>query len=432
MNPSPTRRAFLKQAAALSPFFIVPRHVLGKGFLAPSDRVGLGFIGLGRQSQGLLRNFIKTDQTEIRAISDVDKTKVDRTLQTVAKATSDLLGKAPASAPAPYENYLDLLARRDVDAVVIATPDHWHAVQGVKALEAGKDVYCEKPLTLTVAEGRALVNATRKNNRVLQTGSMQRSDEKFRRACELVRNGYLGQLKEVLVTVGGPPVPVDFTAETLREGLNWDLWLGPNPPHFYHHFLAPRIEDTFWGRWRDYKGFGGGGVTDWGAHMFDIAQWALGMDESGPTEFFPPTFPQATHGMVMKYANGVVVKHQDFGRGNAVRFIGSDGTLDVSRSFLDVPEKLKTLDLKESDVKLTQPAGGNHYADFLNSIRTRQKPLCDVETGHRTCTVCNVTNIGYQLRRPLRWNPATEKFDGDKEANALLTRTLRAPHRIAV
>lgn len=426
-----TRRNFLKTTGTLAAFSIVPRNVLGKGFLAPSDVINLGFIGVGRQARGLQGRFLETKEINLLAACDVDKTKTENfTKELFVKNTKQILGEEK-TLPQVYENYLELLDRKDIDGVVIATPDHWHAAIAIRAAEKGKDIYLEKPLTFTVAEGRALVNAVRKNNRVLQTGSMQRSGENFRKACELVRNGYIGEISEVRVTIGGPPKPVDFQPETVPSTMNWDMWLGPNQPHGYHHFLAPRLEDTFWGKWRYYKGFGGGDVTDWGAHMFDIAQWGLGMDESGPVELYPPTDPSAEQGMVFKYANGVKMIHHDFGKGNAVQFRGKEGIIEVSRSFFNVPDKLKDVQLKATDIKLGTPVGGNHYKDFLNAMRTRQKPLVDVETGHRTCTVCNIANIGYELRKPLKWNPQTEKFD-DANANKMLSRKMREPYGVKI
>lgn len=427
MNPHAlSRRKAIQTLAALPLFSIVPRHVLGRGFLAPSDRINLGFIGCGRQAGGLLSNFMKTNEVAILGASEVHQKKADRFRENHAKNSPE--GK-PANELTLYPNYRELLDRKDIDAVVIATPDHWHAVQCVEALNRGKDVYCEKPLTLTVAEGRAVAKAVDKNKRVFQTGSMQRSWENFRKAAELVRNGYIGEVKEIIVSVGGPPVPVDFQAEPVPAWLNWAMWLGPNPESPYNNGLAPEMPETFWAKWRNYQGFGGGGMTDWGAHMFDIAQWALNMDRSGPVEVTPPAAP-ATEGLVYRYENGVTMKHQSFGRGNAIRFIGTEGQIDLSRSFLEVPEKLKTLTPKPSDMRL--PAPVSHYADFLSSIRTRKQSIADAETGHRTATVCNIGNIAYQLRRPLQWNPKKEQFKNDKEANALLSRDLREPYAIAL
>ena len=422
---SKNRRDFLKQAAAISSFFILPRHVLGRGFLAPSDVIQLGFLGAGKQSETLLKRFLDTKQARILAIADPHKLKLERFLGWHQKqyAEAEALKGQTVNEVQTYENYLEVLHRKDIDAAVIITPDHWHAVMAIQAARMGKDIYGEKPLSLTVKEGRAMVDAVRKNNRVFQTGSMQRSWPNFRKACELVRNGYIGTIKEVQVNIGNPPKVVDFEAEPLPDHLNWPLWLGPNDAHIYHHFLAPHLEDTFWAKWRDYIPFGGGGMTDWGAHMFDIAQWALDMDESGPVMVIPPsTVPESgeIRGLEYHYGNGVVMKHFNFGINNAVRFIGTEGQIDISRQVFEVPEKLKDLELKGSDLRL--PAPENHYLDFINAMRTRSKPICDIEIGHRTATVCNIGNIAYQLRRSLEWNPKKELFKKDKEANALLTR----------
>ncbi len=423
MNKTADRRRFLKQAAAISSVFIVPRHVLGRGFLAPSDVIQIGIIGTGKQSEGIFKRFLETKQTRLLAVADPNKLKVNRFVDWHKQYYAETVKEQPHNEVATYENYLELLARKDIDAVAIITPDHWHAAMAIQAARAGKDIYGEKPLSLTVKEGRAMVDAVRKYNRIFQTGSMQRSWPNFRKACELVRNGYLGEIKEVLVNVGNPPLSIDYEVEPTPEFINWPLWLGPNDPQGYHHFLSPRLEDTFWAKWRDYKPFGGGGMTDWGAHMFDIAQWGLGMDHTGP-DLIDPTAQTKTNkeirGLVFTYKNGITMKHTNFGKNNTVRFIGKEGQMDISRSEFEVPENLKNISLKSTDIKL--PAPVNHYLDFIHSMRSRIKPICDVETGHRTASVCNVGNIAYQLGRPLKWNPKKEKFKNDDEANSLLTR----------
>jgi predicted dehydrogenase len=418
------RRHFVKQAAVVAAtFMIVPRHVLGKGYLAPSDKINLGFIGCGKQSGGLRNSLLKTEQTQVVAAADVDKVKLNHFVETYQKYHTE------NSLPTPkafqlFGDFREILARKDVDAVVIAAPDHWHAVMAVKACEAGKDVYCEKPLALTVAEGRAMVNATRKHNRVLQTGSMQRSWSEFRQAVELVRNGYVGAIKEVRVNVGGPPKGWDLPAEPTPEGMNWDFWLGPNmTARPYNNNIAPPIEAKFWPKWREYAEFGGGGMTDWGAHMFDIAQWGLDMDHSGPVEFKPPT-DRSGNGLVMTYANGIKLIHETVDGKPHCRFIGTEGEIMVVRGELTTtPASLKDKVIGEGEKRVYNSP--NHYLDFVNAIRSRQKPICDVEVGHRTASLCNVGNIAYALGRPLKWNPQTEQFTNDAEANALLTRPMR-------
>ena len=429
-----SRRNFLKSSAILSAgFMIVPRHVLGgQGYIAPSDTINLGFIGTGRQSRGLGPRFMKTEGCRMLAACDVDASKLERFSGLVRKHYKEENGNTRGMSESDYHTYRDfreLIARDDIDAVIIATPDHWHAIIAIEAMKDGKDVYCEKPLAYTVKEGRAMVKAARKYERVLQTGSMQRSRENFRHACELVRNGYIGDIKEVKVSVGGPPEVCNLPEEDPGRDIQWDMWIGPSAYRPYHSELAPPIPEQFWPKWRYYKGFGGGMVTDWGAHMFDIAQWALGMDHSGPVEFLPPAGDREF--LTMKYENGIEMTHEEFGRGNAVRFIGSKGTLDVSRSFLDSnPASLAAHKIKETEIRLYK--SDNHYADFLQAMRNRSKPICDVEIGHRTSSVCNIVNICYELNRPLQWNPEKEKFVKDKEASKMLGRKFRAPWKLKV
>lgn len=409
---------------------IVPRHVLGgPGYLAPSDEITLGFIGLGRQGKGLGNRFAKLAGCRILAGSDVDATKQDRFLKLTNEAYAESRGQTNYQACTRHRDFEEVLGREDIDAVVIATPDHWHGVQGVMAMKAGKDVYLEKPLTLTVKEGQALVKAADKYERVFQTGSMQRSRENFLHACELVRNGYIGDIKEVLVCVGGgPPSPCELPTLDPKRDIDWDKWIGPASYRGYHDDLAPPIPEQFWPRWRHYSEFGGGMISDWGAHMFDIAQWGLGMDGSGPVRLEPLSTGEKPE-MLLTYTNGIPMKQTDFGRGNAVRFIGSEGTIDISRSFLETtPANLKDHQLSDNEIRLYRSE--NHYEDWLQAIRNRTQPICDVRTGHSSATVCNITNIAYALNRPLDWNPDKEKFVKDKEANAMLSRPIRGDWKL--
>lgn len=424
MSSPISRRTFIRNAAlAGAGLTILPSHVFGRpGRPGPNDQINLGFIGCGKQSGGLGKRMMELPDARMVAACDVYPMKLENFVDSVNGFYSKERKSGQYKGCTPYKNYQELLAQPGIDAVIICTPDHWHGTMGVRAANAGKHIYCEKPLTLTVAEGRELVKAARINQIAFQTGSMQRSDEKFRIACELVRNGYIGALKEVKVTVGGPPVPYDQPTEPIPDGLDWEAWIGPAPMVGFNHALAPGKNDTFWPKWRNYREFGGGGVTDWGAHMFDIAQWGLGMDQSGPVEFLPAGADRKF--MTLMYANGVPVTHEDFGRGQAVRFIGTEGSIDVSRSFLDTtPESLKSLTLKSTDTPLYRST--NHYQDWVDAIRTGKRPICDVETGHRSASVCNLINIAYELNRPLKWDPVAEVFIGDKEANTHLSRKAR-------
>jgi predicted dehydrogenase len=424
-----SRRNFLKNAAIVSSFFVVPRHVLGgSGYIAPSDKITLGFIGCGRQTGGLQRRFFNLQEAQIVAGCDVYGAKLDKFITANNALYAEATGQAGYKATAAFEDYRELLARKDIDAVVIASPDHWHAPMAVHAAEAGKDIYCEKPLSLTVREGRAMVDATRKHGRVFQTGSMQRSSKEFTQAVQLVRSGAIGDIKKIVVSVGGPPKDWDLQAEPTPEGLNWEMWMGPNViGRPYNNFLAPNLESTFWAKWRDYKEFGGGFMTDWGAHMFDIGQWGLGMDHSGPVKIIPPGQGKES-GLVYEYENGVQMIHQPVGK-NYCHFFGSEGEVYVQRGEIrTTPEALKDRVFDESDYKIY--VCDNHYQDFLNAMKTRKPPICDVEVGHRTATVCNIGNIAYALQRPLEWNPEKEKFKQDGEANKMLKRKMKKDFRV--
>lgn len=424
------RRKFVKTSvAALATISIVPRHVLGgTHYIAPSDKFNLAYIGTGKQGRGtLFKSFIEIPEVQIVAASDVDQKKLSDFEQKVTDYYSAQKEQNSYQGLTTYADFREMLSSTEIDGVIVATPDHWHALASIAAANANKHVYCEKPLSLTVAEGRAMVDAARKNNIVFQTGSMQRSWADFHRAAELVINGYIGDIEKVVVSVGGPPEECEQPDEPTPAYLDWDMWLGPAPDRGYSSFFAPPIEWDGWPRWRYCKHYGGGMMTDWGAHMFDIAQWALGMDNSGPVEIIPPD-GKNTKVLTYTYANGIPMTREDFGKGNAVRFVGSEGTIEVSRSFLNMPEKLKYQSIDLNDTHLYQSL--NHYRDWLNCIKTGEKPICDVEVGHRTATVCNLGNIAYELNRPLQWDPKKETFKGDKEANAMLSREMRQPWKV--
>jgi predicted dehydrogenase len=429
ISPGKSRRQFVKQGfQAAVAFTIIPRFVMGgKGYLAPSDRITLGFIGTGKQGKILAGYFHKNTDTQIIAGSDVDSKKLAAFHQHVQKQASEKTGQEYKSF-SPYPDFRELLQRKDIDAVVIATPDHWHAVQTVMAANAGKHVYCEKPMAHSVGEGRAMVNAVKKNKVAFQTGSMQRSWDKFRNAVDLVRNGYIGQVKEVLVTVGDPAIAFGLPGMPVPEYLNWDAWVGPSVVRPYHTELSPPIEQDVYPHWRNFKEYGGGSLSDWGTHMFDIVQWALDKDRTGPVKFDPPS-GNAVKGLTMTYNDGIVMKHVDFGRKYAVRFIGEKGVIDVSREFLDSnPAAIVYTPFSSGDKRVYST--NNHYQDWINSIKTGKPTVADVETGHRTSSVSALANIAYWLRRPLEWDPKNEQFKNDAEANALLTPPVRAPWKL--
>jgi len=283
------RRHFLKatSVATLTTPFLLYSARAATARKAPNDRITLGVIGTGKQGRGLTNNFLGMPDTQVVAVCDVD-TKRREHHRKMVEEFCRIKGNTEFKGCAEYKDFRELLAREDIDAVVIAAPDHWHACIAIAACQAGKDIYCEKPLSLTIHEARAMVKAARKYDRVFQTGSMQRSSKEFRKACELVRNGRLGRIKQVIVDVGPPSVPCDLPEEAMEPGLNWDMWLGPAPMRPYNSVLSPRGVHDHFPNWRNYREYSGGMMTDWGAHHFDIAQWGLGMDDSGPVQIIPP------------------------------------------------------------------------------------------------------------------------------------------------
>jgi predicted dehydrogenase len=420
-----TRREFVQRtAAALAVPLFVPASALGRADkAAASERITLGFIGMGTMNRGHLGHFLGHKDVQVVAVCDVDTTRRD----SARKMVDDRYAKnGSAKGCAAYNDFRDLLARKDIDAVVIATPDHWHAIPCIEACKAGKDIYCEKPLTLTIHEAKTLIDVVRKYGRVFQVGSQQRSSQEFRLACELVRSGRIGTVKTVNVSVGDPSRWCDLPEETMEPGLDWDRWLGPAPKRPYNSVLSPRGIHKGFPNWRLYREYSGGSMTDFGAHHFDIAQWGLGMDESGPVEVIPPADPKAKRGVKYIYANGVEMIH---GPGGGINFVGTTADITVNRGHLSSkPEGIIKEKLGERDVHLYHSPG--HQQDWLNCVRSRKKPICDVEIGARSVTVCHLGNLAYWNHRKLRWDPKSWQFVGDAEANQWLDRERRDPWQL--
>jgi predicted dehydrogenase len=444
-----SRRSFLKSAlaAGVAPLILPSR--IWSAEAKPNDRLTLGFIGCGIQSRGLLGGFLGKKETQTVAVCDVDTTRRENHRKTVEEHYAKAANAEGYKGCAAYTDFRELLARKDIDAVVIATPDHWHAIIGIAAAAAGKDIYCEKPLTDTIHEARALVDAVRKHGRVFQTGSMQRSMREFRVACGLARNGVIGKISRVESGFGGPGKWCDLPAQAVEPGLDWNLWLGPAPMREYNEILSPRGIHKHFPMWRMYREYGGGMVTDWGAHHLDIAQWGLGMDDSGPVEVIPPAdFDKAESGAKLVYANGVEVTHI---KENGVTFFGSDGEIHVNRGKFalklkgeqkakslakeDAPPLAAQLDAVEkeflTDAKVKLYASDDHKADFLASIKTRKPPITDVEIGARTVTCCHLTNFAYYHGQRLKWDPAANNFSGGTGDAKWLTREYRGEWKVA-
>jgi len=420
------RRKFLQQtassvAAAAAAPTIIPASVLGGAETpAPSDRVVVGVIGTGDLGRGyhIRSNLGRNKRIEIAAVCDVDRNHRNLAARIVKEQRGRRVGI--------YEDFRDLLDRSDLDAVVIVTPDHWHAIIAIAAMEAGKDVYCQKPLTLTIDEGRTMVEAARRYGTVFQTGSQQRSANQFRQACELVRNGVIGKIEKITTHIGSIGSGTWEGARTPPPQLNWNFWLGPAP---WHNYTPNRCHYQF--RW--FSDYSGGKMTDWGAHHNDIAQWALGMDNSGPVRVegngkFHETGPHDVAGefeVTYTYKNGVkMICHS--GGENGVKFYGADGWVFVNRREIRAsdPDILKH-EFKSSDTRLY--VSRDHHENWLDCIKSRKRPICDVEIGHRSVTVCHLGNIAMRLGRPLQWNPEAERFVDDEQANRFLSKPMRSP-----
>lgn len=394
--------------------------------IGPNDTINIGVIGPGGSKGGHkmglnnARAAAAHAGTKVVAVCDVDKKHCE---EAAAVFGADC---------AKYSDFRELLARKDIDAVIIGTPDHWHTYICIAAMRAGKDVYCEKPLTLTIDEGKKLVKTWRDTGAVFQTGSQQRSDGRFRQACELVQNGRIGNIVKVESHLPGGPMGGPFEVQPVPEDLDWDMWLGPAPEVEY---VKQRTHGDFrW--WLDYSG---GMLTDWGAHHNDIAQWGLGMDRSGPISVQAfgrgpkvgcncyTTFPEFD--ITLIYENGVHLQVTNQGE-NGVKFVGEEGWIFVTRGKIEASDQ-KLLDepLPADAIKLYE--SNDHMGNFLDGIRTRKQPICDAEIGHRSVSICHLCNISLRLGgRKLKWDPKKEEFVGDKEANAMLSRPARGNWKV--
>ncbi len=428
-----TRRKFIQTsligAAGLSMFPLM------KGCAPPpNDVIRIGFVGLGRQAISLMNGFHQDPGVKIVAGADVYGRKRERFEMLVSQHQEE--AEQPVEI-ATTEDYEDLLANDDIDVVVIVTPDHWHALQTIEACRAGKDIYLEKPVTFTIREGIEVIDAVRSNNIILGVGSQQRSDPYFQHAVQLVQNGRLGDLRKVNAWVGPPPTAYDLEEEDVPADLNWDKWLGPNPFVHYNNelnppiSLDPRQDEEFWGGWRWYKETGGGFMTDWGAHNFDIAQWALGKDDSGPVEIIPAGHNGNDY-VNFVYDDGLVMANEPFTEDEnfGLRFEGEDAWIEVHRGIFRasedelMPPETESPNEEENDNEEYETASP-HLANFLSSVRNRRDPIAPIEVGHRSNSVGVLGNIATFVDRPVRWNPEEQRFVDDPEADEYLHREYR-------
>lgn len=434
-----SRRTFLMGAlaAASAPaFFNSARAQDGGG---PNDRMLLGCVGLGRQGMYDIKEAIYQGMdanVHLVAICDIDTVRVDRAKKQIEKIYADNADKVNGYAGlTTYTDLDEMLKHEGLDAVIVAVPDHWHGLAALAALRAGKDVYLEKPMTLMHNEGVAVVKAVRQLDRILQVGTQQRSSQYFRKACEIARNGRLGNLQHILVTLPVDGGAGDETVIPVPEGFDFDKWCGPAPLLTYTKDRAHSQTDISRPGWIQNEAFGRGMITNWGAHMNDIAQWGNGTDDSGLVEIetrgsFPRrgTFNVHTtfegHG---KFSNGVKIT-QRTGAGD-VRFEGDEGWVQVSREGIKASDnQLIREKLPESAIHLY--ASKNHMRNFFDCVRSRKEPASPVEVGHRSNTVCIVSHISMKLGRRLEWDPVTEKFKNDEEANSMLSYEYRGPWKL--
>jgi len=418
-----TRRDFLKgtaitaAGAAFALPAIVPSSVFGAN--APSNIITIGSIGVGGMGTGNMRGFNGKKDSKVVAVCDVDAEHREKARNTIG-----------LDAKSAYGDYREVLARDDIDAVVVCTPDHWHMPISIAAVRTGRDVYCEKPLTLTIAGGRALADEAKRYGRVVQTGSQQRSGSEFLKACELVQNGRIGKLHTMKVGIPGNNRKCADTweAQPIPKGFDYDMWLGPAPWRPYH-------EQRCHYQFRFVLDYSGGQMTNWGAHYLDIAQWGNAADDTGPVEIvgkgdFPTTglFTTAkTAEIEYTYANGVKLLLKT-GGGNT-RFEGTEGWINVRRGKIEA-EPASILQSKIGPDEIHLYKSNDHKQNFLDCIRSRKDPICPAEVGHRSSSVCHLGNIAMLLGRKLKWDPKAERFIGDDEANRMRWHPMRAPWRL--
>ena len=436
------RTAAAAGGVVAAPYF-VPASALGAdGNVAPSNRITMGFIGTGNQGTGDMKRFLRDKRVQVLAVADPN-------LKSAGYWNGAVGGREPAQNIVnakyasqrssgtykgcdAYEDFREIISRKDIDAVEVATPDHWHAIPVIMAAKAGKDIYCQKPLALTIQQGRAMSDAVRSNKRILQTGSQQRSDRNFRRACELVRNGRIGKLETVKVGLPGGTPDISHNGdrtdpEPVPEGFNYNFWLGPAPDAAY---CPARCHVNF--RWiLDYSG---GQVTDWGGHHPDIAQWGMNTEDTGPIEIKNPEAEWADHPIYNTatkysfecvYANGVTMTVSSSVR-SGVKFEGTEGWVWANRGRHDASSKaILESEIGENEIHLYKSK--DHYRNFIDCVISREQPIAPVETAHRSITIAHLGNIAMRLGRGFRWDPKKERVIGDPEADKMTSRPMRSP-----
>ena len=454
-----SRRNFIKSSAfATAGIFSIPT-ILPANFLingSPNDKINIGVIGCGRIARGHdIPETLKYDSARIIAVCDVDSKRMKEGKEFVEQLYLEKTGKKDFVNVKMYGDFRDMVADKDIDAVIVSTPDFWHALPAIAAARAGKDVYLQKPLSLTIQEGRALSDTIHRTGRILQVGSQQRSQSpwpQFHRACELVRNGRIGEIKTIQVGLPGDPSGNEEPEMPIPDNLNYDMWLGSTPEVYYTEKGVHPQADYSRPGWLRIEQFGSGMITGWGAHHIDTAHWGMGTEHTGPIEVegeaeFPKSGLWNVHGnfkVKSKYANGVEM-FIGGSNPNGVKFEGTEGWIFVSRGAVKVtssdpgtPDKsLKALD--SSDPKILDSVieaneihlykSKEQHGNWLDSIRSRELPVAPAEIGHRSTSACLLSHISMKLPRKLYWDPTNERFKNDDEANSMLSREMRMPWR---
>ncbi|MBP8959772.1 MAG: Gfo/Idh/MocA family oxidoreductase [Bacteroidales bacterium] len=427
---------------------IIPSSVIGKN--PPSEKINIGWIGCGRQGRGDIMGTMRFDSAMVVAVSDVDSKRMELGKKMVEDFYNKKTGSTSAVTVKSYSDYKEMLIDKSIDAVMITTPDHWHAQPAMEAALAGKDIYLEKPTSLTIKEGRQLSDLVRKRNIILQVGTQQRSSSQFRIAAELVRSGRIGKLHTVKIGLPGDPPGPEAPEMPIPPNLNYDMWLGSTPVVYYTEMRVHPQNSFDRPGWLRCEQFGAGMITGWGQHHFDSAAWGMDTELTGPISVeavaeFPKFGLWDVHGDFMakaEYKNGVTM-YTSGGYPNGVRYEGTDGWIFVTRGTYratesdPIPQGQANPPLSASDLKIMAPLGPNdvhlyestsQQGNWLDCIKSRKEPISPVEIGHRACTVCLITHIAMKLGRRLRWDPDKEIFINDDEANKMLSRPQRKPY----
>jgi predicted dehydrogenase len=433
MNNLMERRSFIKRSIATG----ITAAVAGNKILGANDRIRIGVVGLGRQGRGVMRTFAKNPDVEIAALCDVYQPQIDAAIK-----DGRLAGVQT------FKDFRQLLDLKDVDAVIVATPDHWHPLNLIMACQANKDVYVEKPISVTVEEGRKMVQAARKYNRIVQVGTQQRSGDHYQRAAEIVRSGQIGKVTSVHCWNYGNSAPngIGNPADgNPPDGLDWDLWLGPAP---MRPFNANRfgVDPDRWSTFRYFWDYAGGMMTDWGVHHLDIVQMVMGVDaplavnasggkyvlrdnrDTPDTLIVTYEYP----GFLCTYENREGNGQPMDGHGYGITFYGTDATLFIDREYFEIKSEKERKDAEPQRVAGKNKQGEAHVRNFLDCVKTRNLPVCDIEVGHRSTTTALLGNVALRSGRRIVWNAKLEKVEGDQAGSKYLSREYRKPWKLNV